>query len=83
MWLLGRLLPIGKKIPDDDDHWNNFLDLLEIVDLLFATKLTEDDVSYISSLISDHQNEFIKLYPSASVTPKMHYLIHVPQLIIE
>ena len=85
MWLLGRLLPImiGKKIPEDDDNWSNYLVLLEIVDLLFASEITEDEVCYLSTLILDHHTELCKLYPQASVTPKMHYLIHIPRLIME
>ena len=46
MWLLGRLLPrmVGHLVPTNDEHWLNFLDLLEIVDLLLAPELTEDEV---------------------------------------
>ncbi len=74
MWLLGRLLPImvGDKVPVGDDQWLNYLDLLTIVDLLLAPELSEDDIALLSELITDHHHEFAKLYPDASVTPKMH-----------
>ena len=71
---------IGLKVPEDDDHWLNFLDLLKIVDMLLAP---EDDVSHLATLISDHHLEFRRLYPHASVTPKMHYLVHMPRLILK
>ena len=53
MWLLGRLLPImiGHKVPEGDDHWLNYLDLLIITDLLLAPELTEDDVAHLSDNI--------------------------------
>lgn len=86
MWLLGRLLSqmVGDKVPrGGDDYWINFLNLLEIVDLLLAPSITEDDVIYLSTLISDHHQEFKSLYPHASITPKMHYLVHMPRLILQ
>ena len=65
MWLLGRLLPliIGDFVPDDDEHWLLFLQMMDIVDLLFAPKLTEDHVAYVSALINDHHYGFCRLYP--------------------
>lgn len=85
MWLLGRILPliIGDKVPDDDEKWLNFLLLMEIVDLLFCPRISEDSASYLAALISDHHNEFVELYPTESVIPKMHYMVHMPRLILE
>ena len=82
MWLLGRLLPImvGKRVPHGDEYWTNFLDLLDIVDLLLAPELTEDSVAHLSVLVTDHHNQFCRLYPHASVIPKMHYLVHMARL---
>ena len=74
---------VGDKVPAGDDFWLNYMDLLNIVDLLLAPELTEDDVAHLSVLIEDHHLEFVRLYPHASVTPKMHYLIHMPRLILK
>ena len=49
---------IGLKVPEDDDHWLNFLDFLKIMDMLLAPEITEDDVSHLATLISDHHLEF-------------------------
>lgn len=37
-WIFGRLLPlmIGHLIPKDDSNWNHFLELLDILDIVFA-----------------------------------------------
>lgn len=74
---------VGDKVPDADDHWSNFLDLLLIVDLLLAPEVKEDEVCNIAVMISDHHQEFKELYPHASITPKMHYLVHMPRLILK
>ena len=76
MWLLGRLLPlmIGYWVPEEDEHWLSYLLLLDIVDILFAP-----DISPV--LIEDHHNEFTVIYPSNPVIPKMHFMVHMAELI--
>lgn len=83
MWLLGRLLPylIGEYIPPTNEHWQNYLRLLEIVDLLFSPCITEDDVGYLSVLITEHHQVFVSLYSNTQLLPKHHYMIHMPRLI--
>ena len=84
MGLFGRLLPylIARYIPVEDKHWENYLLLLQIVDLILAPEILQDEVAYLQRLIAEHHSNFVKLYSSATVTPKMHYLIHVPRLIL-
>lgn len=85
MWLLGRLLPmmVGQHIPEGDEFWENYLLMLSITDLLLAPKITEDEVAYLQILISQHHTAFAELYPDASVIPKMHYMLHMPRLILQ
>ena len=71
---------VGKRVPHSDEYWTNYLDLLDIVDLLLAPELTEDNVAHLSVLVADHHKQFCHLYPHASVTPKMHYLVHMARL---
>ena len=78
---MGRLLP--DKVPCDDEYWQNYLDLLSITDYLLAPEITKDDVANLSTMVSDHHLQFKELYPHASITPKMHYIVHMPRLIIE
>lgn len=49
---------VGDKVPADDDHWSNFLDLLLIVDLLLAPEIKEDEVCSVAVMIFDHHQEF-------------------------
>uniref|UniRef100_A0A1X7UM88 Uncharacterized protein n=1 Tax=Amphimedon queenslandica TaxID=400682 RepID=A0A1X7UM88_AMPQE len=80
MWCLCCLLPllIGDKIPESDLRWQNFLILLSIMDLIFAPKVSQDDISYLSILIQDHHSSFSQHYPSCNITPKLHYMVHYP-----
>ena len=71
---------IGHWIPRDNEHWLSYLLLLEIVDILFAPDVTAEYISLLSVLIQDHHNDFVVIYPAASVTPKMHYMIHMPRI---
>ena len=82
MWLLACILPLSIG-PEDDERWSNFLRMLDIVDgILFCPQITEDDAAYLTSLISDHHEEFCHLYPSWSVIPKMHFA-HMPRVMIQ
>ena len=83
MWCLSMLLPlmIGDKVPESDLRWKNFLRLLEIIDILFAPVLSEDNVAYLHFLIEAHHKAFVDLYPSCSIIPKMHYMVHYPSWI--
>ena len=73
MWLLGRLLPIlvGQYVPEDDEHWCNYLLLLNIVDIMFSRRITEDTPGYLYQLIEKHHSNFTQLYPEYSVIPKI------------
>jgi len=85
MWFMGRVLPliIGDLVPDDDERWLNFSLMMDIVDLLFAPVISDDKVAYLSVLISDHHSTFVDLYPEHSVIPKMHFMVHMPCLILK
>ena len=83
MWCLARFLPliIGDKVPEEDEYWMHFLKLLDIVDYVFAPLTTPDKAAYIAVLMEDFLTEFSSLYPDRSLTPKMHYMIHIPSWI--
>lgn len=76
-------LIIGENVPEDDEYWMLFLRLMEIVDILFAPSTSEDYAVYVDTLIHDHHQEFRKLYRDASITPKMHFMVHMPRLMIK
>ena len=82
MWCLARYLPllVGDCVPEDDEHWQNFLLLLEIVDCIFSPTCDDNVIAYLRYLLQLHHTEFKRLYPDNSIIPKMHYMLHYPQL---
>ena len=85
MWLLGRVIPylVGEDVPEGDDKWKNYVQLLEIVDLLMAPAISEDEVAELGVLICQHHTFFAQLYGNSSVLPKHHFMIHMPRLILK
>ena len=83
-WCLIHLLPlmIGDLIPEDNSYWGCFLILLDIVDFVCAPETTVCVAGYLRDLIKEHHVKFRQLYPHNHLTPKFHYLIHMPQWII-
>lgn len=73
---------IGDYVPQDDEHWLNYLLMLEITDYLFSPIINADEAAYLSVLIEEHNKEFSRLYTSSAVIPKMHNMIHMPRLIL-
>ena len=60
MWLLGRILPliIGDYVPESDAHWKLYLQMMDIVDILFVPCISDDYAAYVATLISDHHHDF-------------------------
>ena len=85
MWLLGRVLPIlvGDYIDEDDEYWKLFLQLMDIVDILFSFRVSDEHVAYVAALIHDHHHEFRRIYPTCNVIPKMHFMVHMGRLMIQ
>lgn len=83
MWCLARLLPlmVGEFVPEEDPKWKLFLTLLTIVDYVFAPRANQQIVSFLSTLIQQHHEEFKNLYPSSPITPKFHNMVHIPEWI--
>lgn len=85
MNLLGHILPflIGYLIPDDNEYWQLFLQMMDIVDLLLSPNTSDDHSAYVATLINEHHQDFCKLYPDKSIIPKMHFMVHMPRLMTQ
>ena len=85
MWNLAIYLPffIADKVPEDDCHWECFLFLLEILRYTTAKVTCKPSAMYLASLIEEHHRTFRLYYPSTSLTPKFHYMIHLPRLMLQ
>jgi len=69
---------IGSMIPIDDSLWDCYLNLLNILDICTARVVSDDLPDYLDSLVMNHHLSFKRCYPGASLTPKMHYMVHFP-----
>lgn len=74
---------VGRCVPEEDVFWRHYTDLVVISRYLLAPTIHPDEVALVKVKITDFLSEFVDLYPDASVTPKMHYMVHIPRLIIQ
>ena len=83
-WTLSRLLTVmvGCYIQEEDIYWSHYTDLLEISRYILAPIIHQDEIALIKVKIADFLSEFTELYPDASVIPKMHYMVHLPRLMM-
>ena len=65
-------------MPERDGNWKIYLSFLKIMEYTFAPVVTIDKLDYLQMLIQDFLTEFTQLYPDRPLTPKMHYLVHMP-----
>ena len=71
---------MGEYVPEKDTHWICYVNLLRILCIATAVEVTDSAVSMLTLLIEDYLFLFNNLYPN-SITPKMHYLLHLPNQI--
>ena len=50
------------------------------MNILFAPVVNKEDCCYLESMISDY---LCVLHPGIRITPKLHYMIHMPRLMLE
>lgn len=84
MWILAINIPlmIGDKIPPEDDNWECFLLLLDVLQLCTSKVASTDHAGYMEALVHDHHQLFVRCYPGTTLPPKAHYMVHFPQQIV-
>ena len=70
---------IGNSIPDGNEVWLNFLRLVRIMLICTSPYCNNESVAILEMMITTHHTNFVKLYPKSPVTPKMHYMLHLPR----
>lgn len=71
-------LVIGSQVPELNDHWMNYLRMLQIVLMCTSSYCSEETAGLLRILIALYLQDFKRLYPEASFLPKMHYMLHLP-----
>ena len=84
MMTLIRLIPfmVGNCVERNDSHWECFLQLWDICSMVCAFEATTGDATHLAWLVEAYLEEFFILY-DGPMTPKLHYLVHLPQQILE
>ncbi|KYN16073.1 hypothetical protein ALC57_11682 [Trachymyrmex cornetzi] len=85
MWCLIRILPllIRDKIPIDNIYWQLYLLILHILDIVMAPRISISETILLQEMIHEHHKLFLFLFPERHLTPKQHFLVHYPRVIIE
>ena len=73
---------IGDFIPYDDPNWKSFLILARICQIIISPRVSSDTIEYLRYLIEEKLTCFSTLYPSETIIPKQHYMIHYPSQIL-
>jgi hypothetical protein len=71
---------IGCYIPEDDDVWLFFLDLLKILDIVMDPCVTESNLRYLDSLVYSHHKFYIDTFKD-NLKNKHHNMIHYSTVI--
>ena len=70
---------VGHLIPSGNEMLLNFLRLEKIMLPCTSPYCNTETVAILKLMIKVHHMWFVRLYPKESITPKMHYMLHLPQ----
>lgn len=68
---------ISKKVPVNEAKLINFLRLVQMTFLGTTPCCTRTTAGMLAQLIFDHHTNFRLVCPRVSITPKMHYCVHL------
>lgn len=82
MLILLKIIPFLLNSIEKSEYVQFVLDLIEIVQILFAPVLYVQSVLRLKTMIELHLNKFKQLFPGNNVIPKQHYMLHLPAQIL-
>lgn len=68
---------ICEKVREDDEQWKYFLRNIQITILAASPNADPDTVGQLDQLVNSHHYKFQELYPTETITPKVHYRLHL------
>lgn len=79
-WCLMRVLPliIGHLVPPNNQFWGLFLDLSDLLEVVFAPVVYESTARHLSLSVENFLRHWKLVFPQESLTPKAHFLVHYP-----
>ncbi|XP_030579955.1 uncharacterized protein LOC115785156 isoform X1 [Archocentrus centrarchus] len=82
MLILLKIMPFLLNSIEKNEYVQFVLDLIKIVQILFAPILSVQSVFRLKNMIEQHLKQFKKLFPENNIIPKQHYLLHLPAQIL-
>ena len=79
--VLLKILPFLIDTVKGTEYYTIILELIEIVQILFAPVIGVQTIKKLKALIEQHLKHVKNLFPENNITPKQHYLIHAPSQI--
>jgi hypothetical protein len=76
-------LLLAPSVDRGNPYWMNWLRLLKIVILSTSAYCSRETADLLCIIIAEYLQECQRLYPRASFIPKMHYLIHLPDQMLQ
>ena len=73
-------MTIGHKVPNENPHWLHYLEILEIMDLLFSPIVRPETPGYLEVLLQQSLENFTTLYRDHNILPKMHFYYTCPDV---
>ena len=73
-------LLIGDLVLEDTESWRWFLLMRETIDILLSKSLQLEVVTTLRSLIKEYLDSRRKLFPTETLKPKHHFLLHCPDI---
>lgn len=68
-------LIIGDAVPPDDPHWELYLYLRQILDIVYAPSICKENLEKLSSLVEYHNSIYLAL-SGTNLKNKFHNLVH-------
>ena len=69
-------------VPHECPHYKLIVELMFIVLLCFSPVISKQRVQELQGAIENHLKNFKELFPGVNITPKMHYMVHIPEQIM-
>ena len=76
-WTLVRLLPllVRDKINEpNDEHWQLFLKLRQIIELVCAPQISEAQIAVLNYIVDEYLEDRFSLFPDSRMKPKHHFI---------
>lgn len=83
MWCLLRVFPflVSERVPSEHPYMCLLIQLLQIIEIIFASKLTKSLQPFLEELIKDFLENFKSCFPEENYINKFHHMSHYPECI--